>query len=205
MEKICNSFIKICALSVSALMLCSCAVYVSASKPLPPITEEEFPIASEDVQSSEPDISGLTEIYPTLKDADVDYIRMKNVDAKGLRELDYSDCTIAVLDRWGVKVVGYLTSDAVTEFIGCLTNAEIDLDDCGKLPKKEGAAFTYQITLKTGEQIYIDTAEADEDETETGSDFILINGKSAYGCDRESREQIGSYYRIMTEGLYSGK
>lgn len=202
MKKIRNSFVKICALSASALLLTSCAVYASDSKPMQPHISD----ALNDLESTpaeSPDISVLTEIYPALQDADVDYIRMKNVDSKELLELDYSDCTIAVLDRWGVKVVGYLSSDAVSEFIDCLNDAEIEHSGCEKMPKKTGAAFTYQITLKTGEQIYIDTAETEDGENE--ENYILINGKSAYGCDRESAVRIESYYKTLAEGLCSEK
>lgn len=199
MNKICTSLIKICTITASALLLTSCAVSVSA-EPKQPIYENISDIST---PNEEPDISVLTEIYPTLQDADVDYIRMKNVDAKELRELDYSDCTIAVLDRWGVKIVGYLTSDAVSEFIDCLSDAEIEHGGCEKLPKKTGAAITYQITLNTGEQVYIDTAETENGEND--GNYILINGKSAYGCDKESAARIESYYKILAEGLCSEK
>ena len=196
--KIIKNILPFCTL-LFAVALCSC----SASKEqknttLSETTTEQQTISSYQITLAETTLSeeeaaqsrGEKEkaLYRTLENND-ETGEIKQVSGEELKLMDFTDCSIAALDSWGVKIYERLSEEKVKEFIDCITEAEISSEEYGELPKFSGGRPGFKIVLNTGEIICISTLEYED------IHLIIINGEHGYPCDDESLDQIRECYQ----------
>lgn len=137
-------------------------------------------------------LSKTKEVYGTLESHTIDSDKIKQTDIGGLKELDFTDCSIVILDYWGAKIYEYMTEDVTAEFLSRLTEAEISSEEYegDLLVYDGGGAFAYRfaITLNTGEIVYIGSARHDN------MNMILLNGYHGYQCDQDTFEYLEKCY-----------
>ena len=121
----------------------------------------------------------------SLDDLELDTEKIKETDGKALSSTDFTDCFVAVLSPYGEKILEYLSAEDTKSFIECITKAEISTEEYEVPQKTCGEHLRYQITLKTGEQIFIGTSN---------DDLLVINMEHGYLCDKESSDRIRNFY-----------
>lgn len=186
-----------------AVTLCSCSVSkeqenttlsettteqqtISSSQTTPQITLAEITLSEEEAAQSRG--KKETELYHSLENND-ETGEIKQVSGENLKLVDFTDCSIAALDKYGVKIYERLSDEKTKEFIDCIAEAEISSEEYGELPKFVGGSQTFQIVLNTSEIIYIDTLQFEDIR------LIIINGEHGYPCDDESLDQIRECYQ----------
>ncbi|MBD5115958.1 MAG: hypothetical protein HDT48_00385 [Ruminococcaceae bacterium] len=193
--KIIKNIIPFCAI-LFAVVPCSCSV--SENTVLSEATSEQqtispFQIILAETAPSEEEAAQSrgkkeTELYHSLENND-ETGEIKQVSGENLKLVDFTDCSIAALDKYGVKIYERLSDEKTKEFIDCIAEAEISSEEYGELPKFVGGSQTFQIVLNTSEIIYIDTLQFEDIR------LIIINGEHGYPCDDESLDQIRECYQ----------
>ncbi|MBD5113980.1 MAG: hypothetical protein HDT46_02060 [Ruminococcaceae bacterium] len=194
--KIIKNIIPFCAI-LFAVVPCSCSV--SENTVLSEATSEQqtispFQIILAETAPSEEEAAQSrgkkeSELYHSLENNDATG-EIKQVSGENLKLIDFTDCSIAALDNYGVKIYERLSDEKTKEFIDCITDAEISPEEYGELPKFVGGTLReFQIVLNTSEIIYIGTWEFED------THLIIINGEHGYTCDKESLYQIRECYQ----------
>lgn len=201
--KIVKNIIPFCTL-LFAVALCSCSVSkeqknttlsettteeqtISSSQTTPQITLAEITLSEEEAAQSRGEKEKA--LYRTLENND-ETGEIKQVSGENLKLIDFTDCSIAALDKYGVKIYERLSDEKTKEFIDCITEAEISSEEYGELPKfLGGTLWKFQIVLNSSEIIYIGTLQFED------IHLIVINGEHGYPCDEESLDKIRKCYQ----------
>lgn len=133
------------------------------------------------------------EYFRSLEDSEIDKEKIKQLNSEELKNVDFTDCSIGVFSPYGEKILEYLSAEDVKSFIDCIAKAEIGTEEFE--PKKSvggGGSLMYQITLKTGEQIYIGAQYYGK----SHDPMLIINREHGYWCDKASVDKITQYQSI---------
>ena len=147
-------------------------------------TAQETSLNEEEPEAVTSEEKDYWDYWAALEDNEYDKERMKHVNSEELKALDFSDCSVAALSAYHEKILEYLSEENRAGFIECIVHAEISSEEY-EVPGINGGWTDYQITLNTGEQIYIGVID----------DKLIINDECAYLCDRESLDIIEEYHR----------
>lgn len=179
--------VNLCSCSISKKPDISISTETASEHKITVPTETAFSNGDTNLSISE----GMAEFYQALEDAERNEEKIKQVTSEELIAVDFTDCSIAALDNYGVKIYERLSEAAAKEFIYCITHAKVNSTEYKELPDRNGGSlYKFQITLNTKEQIYIDTTNSDED----GLYLLVINGEHGYLCDKESSDRIRDFY-----------
>lgn len=147
--------------------------------------------ADENVFNDEEAMQTYVEMFHELEDVQTEGETLREVNGEELKDVDFSDCSIAVLDSWAVKIYERLSEEEIKEFVGLLTNVQIGAEENYKeWPPMAGvnAPRQFQITLKDGDRLYVGILYSDDHRS-----CIAINDDLAYECDKETAESIRDY------------
>ena len=181
-----KNLMPICAL-FTAFLLCSCT---AEKKNTDGENSISTPNNNSETTLNEEALSQIkaekeSQYLRSLDDLELDTEKIKETDGKALSSTDFTDCFVAVLSPYGEKILEYLSTEDTKSFIECITKAEISTEEYEVPQKTGGEHLRYQITLKTGEQIFIGTSN---------DDLLVINMEHGYLCDKESSDRIRNFY-----------
>ena len=182
----------------AAVTLCSCSAseepaytasfsetYLSEKEPA---SSSEITLSEEEADMSRAEV--MADFYQALEDAETDEEKIKQVNGEELKSVDFTDCSVAALDSYGVKIYERLSEEGVKEFTDCIAGAKISAEEYGELPDRNGGSTSsFQITLSTGEQIYIGMTHTED------ADIIIINDIHGFRCDKEGLDRLRELYR----------
>lgn len=188
----------------TAIALCSCAAEnenadsenVSADTSNSELTCDTAPetAVSDTVSSQEDEYfrSLKDEYFRSLEDSEIDKEKIKQLNGEELKNVDFTDCSIGVFSAYSEKILEYLSAEDVESFIDCIAKAEIESEEFEPERRLGGERLMYQITLKTGEQIYIGSFYYGN----SHDPLLIINMEHGYWCDKASIDKIRQYQRI---------
>ncbi len=177
------------------VFLCSCSVsretYISEALEEMPEETTTQSITAEATLSEEEKAEKVGKLHRTLEFNDLSQDFEQVIDGN-LKNMDYTDCSVAAIDGCGDKIYEWLSEENKAKFIECITQADISPKEYDELPKVAGGnAFGFKIVLNTGNIIFIRQLAA----------TIVINEKG-YPCDDESLRQMKDiYYEISNRFL----
>lgn len=104
------------------------------------------------------------------------------VSGSTIKALDFTDCTVGVTDNWGIRIVGYMSDEVTEKFVECIKNADISAEENKNGETMDGGCKIYEITLNTGEKLYIEPL---------GEDLSINNVQ--YPCDEKTLHAMWSF------------
>lgn len=104
------------------------------------------------------------------------------VSGSTIKALDFTDCTVGVTDNLGRRIVGYMPDEVTEKFVECIKNADISAEENNDYKLAFGGSSTYEITLNSGEKLYIEPLVKD----------LSINGVP-YLCDEKTLKEMLSF------------
>lgn len=114
------------------------------------------------------------------------------VNGSTLKDLDFTDCTVGVTESWGIKIIGYMPDEVKEKFVECIKNADISAEENNDYEILDGGCKIYEITLNTGEKLYIEPCGED----------LSINGVR-YPCDEKTLNELWKFKIGVT--FYGGE
>lgn len=157
----------------------------TSSETTPEISPEETTMNPEE-EAAQSRGKKETELYHSLEDINADREK-KQVRGDELKNIDFTGCSVAAIDKYGVKIYEYLSGDSLNDFIDCITQADISAEEYGELPLFTGGIHTFLITLSTDEIVYIGEIEYKD------LHLIIINGEG-YSCEEECSTKLSNLY-----------
>lgn len=172
--------------------------YLEVVKAAPTVVPSSSKTALSGEEADLSKAAAMAELYRSLEDAGRNEEKIRQVTGEELKSVDFTDCSVAALDGYGIKIYERLSEEKVKEFTDCIAQAEISSEEYGEIPGFTGGSTSdFQITLNTGEQIYIGTVQTED------ADIIIINDVHGFRCDKESlgrlREWHSEIYRRFEE------
>lgn len=140
---------------------------------------------------NEEEMQTYVEMFHKLEDIQTEGETLKEVKGEELKNVDFTDCSIAVLDHEVVKIYERLSEEKTKEFVNLLVQAEIGSEENYKdWPKRNGGSSPrqFQITLKDGDRLYVGILYSDDNRS-----FIAINDDLAYECDDKTAKSIDAF------------
>lgn len=136
----------------------------------------------------------------TYETIDVETEPLVDIDASGVKNIDFTDCTAEYVEFDGmpvyVNVFESMSSRNTDYLVKCLKEADLELtDDYDNLG---AGSERFRIKLKSGDVIYIGYEDC------FNPDIITINNAN-FKCDEDTIKKIKGKirnYRIQTNGLW---
>lgn len=180
-------------------MLCACAnsdeediiVITHKSEESTYYNEETSYNTTENIFNNEKARLKYTEMFNELESVQTEGETLREVKGEELKDVDFSDCSIAVLDNWAVKIYERLSEEKTKEFVNLLTQVKIGSEENYKeWPLMIGGSDPrqFQITLKDGDRLYVGILYSADRRS-----CIAINDDLVYECDEETAKSIEDF------------
>lgn len=130
-------------------------------------------------------------MFLELEDFQTEGETLRDVKGEELKDVDFSDCSIAVLSKYAVKIYERLSEENTKEFVDLLANVQIGAEENYKeWPLMTGGSDNrqFQITLKGGDRLYVGTLNSPDYHS-----CIAINDDLVYECDDETAIRIEKF------------
>ncbi len=172
------------AILLTSLMLLNCACTNAAE-------EIDFSDEETSLKFSQKHL----ELFHALDYAETDDEKITQMTFEELKAADFTDCSIDVLDLDGQRIYERLSEEKTKEFVEMLTQADISIEEGNvEYPMRNGddCDKEFQITLSSGDLLFIGTNYLESDEGDL-TYYFIINGEHSYRCDKETANKMYEY------------